>query len=191
MNKKWIPLLLGLILLATGGAIYNLFHSPKHPSPLSVGNPSENSAIEAMAKPIELILAKTYLCGLREEERKPADSQRLEQIFKDYQGWEIGDVEQGKLMLLKRENDIAPSCKENGYFGLNEDGILTLFNGLPREQQVIQTFYPINTARMEASLPKAEIEKLNQGIRIHDLAEFNSVLSTFGMFQEGYEQESH
>jgi forespore regulator of the sigma-K checkpoint len=141
-------------------------------------------AMPGKAKVTELVLAHSYLCGLREEEQKPIVDDSIEKVISSYAGWEIIGYQDGKLMLLKRENDIAPICKENGYFGLNEDDILTLFNGMPKEKQVIQTFYPINTARMEANLPKEEVDALRNGIRIRDLAEYNSVLSTFGSFQD-------
>jgi forespore regulator of the sigma-K checkpoint len=108
----------------------------------------------------------------------------FEKALSAYKGWEIIASEEGKLILLKRENDIAPSCKENGYFGLSQDGVLTLFNGVPGEKQVIQSFYQINRAKMEASLPAEEIALLQNGIRVRDLSEYNSVLSTYSEFQE-------
>jgi forespore regulator of the sigma-K checkpoint len=151
---------------------------------------AEEPAMEAMAKPYELVLSRTYLCGLKDEERKQLKGESLQQELSAYSGWEIISAEAGRLVLLKRENDIAPTCKANGYFGLSPDGVLTLFNGLPAEQDVIQTFYQINTKRMEASLPKEEIELLHRGIRVRDLAEYNSVLSTYGEFQAA-EPEEH
>lgn len=153
---------------------------------------SGQPAVPGKTSPMELVLARSYLCGLRDEERKPLAGESLEKTISNYVGWEIIGYEEGRLMLLKRENDIAPICKENGYFGLNEEDVLTLFNGMPKDKQVIQTFYPINTARMEASMAKEEIEALRKGIRIRDLAEYNSVLSTFGSFQEdGADHEGH
>lgn len=141
------------------------------------------TAVEAMARPHELVLARTYLCGVKDEERLQLADESMEKVLSSYKGWEIIASEQGKLILLKRENDIAPVCKANGYFGLSPDGVLTLFNGVPGEQKVIQTFYQINRAKMEAALPKKEIALLQGGIRVRDLAEYNSVLSTFSEFQ--------
>ncbi|NGQ94277.1 BofC protein [Brevibacillus sp. SYP-B805] len=144
---------------------------------------TDGQAVEAMAKPDELVLARTYLCGVKDEEHIRLTNEPLEQVLSKYKGWEIISSEQGKLILLKRENDIAPACKANGYFGLSADGVLTLFNGVPGEQKVIQTFYQIDTAKMEAALPKEEVELLKKGIRVRDLSEYNSVLSTFSEFQ--------
>ncbi len=151
-----------------------------------------HTAVEAMARPHELVLARTYLCGVKEEERLQLVDESIEKTLSTYTGWEIISSEQGKLILLKRENDIAPVCKANGYFGLSPDGVLTLFNGVPGEQKVIQSFYQINRAKMEATLPKEEITLLRDGIRVRDLSEYNSVLSTFSEFQtEETDSEGH
>jgi forespore regulator of the sigma-K checkpoint len=139
-------------------------------------------AVDAMGKQYELVLARTYLCGVKDEERMPLSRDHLAQALSNYRGWEVISGDADKLILHKRENDIAPACKANGYFGLSKDGVLTLFNGLPSEQNVVQTFYQINTAKMEASLSKEEVESLQKGIRVRDLAEYNSVLSTYGEF---------
>lgn len=143
---------------------------------------------QVWGKPYELVLARTYLCGVRDEEHKPVAGDRLAEMMAEYNGWEIISADSAKMILMKREHDIAPACKQNGHFGISADGILTLFNGLPSEQDVVQTFYRINTQKMEASLSKVEVEKLKQGIRVRDLAEYNSVLSTYGEFQLSIEE---
>lgn len=187
MKRKWMvyaswaaALLTGLIvgivmMLQPGG--------DKQNSLTRLFSPSSENAARVMGNTYNLVLTRTYLCGVRDEEYKPVTANRLADMMADYKGWEIVSADAHKLILLKREHDLSPACKENGYFGLNEDGMLTLFHGLPKEQEVVQTFYRINTAKMEASLSKEELENLKQGIRIHDLAEYNSVLSTYGEFQ--------
>lgn len=131
----------------------------------------------------ELVLARSYLCGVRDEEHKPIASNHLADAMADYKGWEIVAADPSKMILLKREQDISPECKENGHFGLSAEGILTLFHGVPANQEVVQAFYRIDTAKMEASLSREEVESLKRGIRVRDLAEYNSVLSTYGEFQ--------
>ncbi len=138
---------------------------------------------EVTGKPYELVLTRSYLCGVRDEERRPVGTGYLPQAMGEYKGWEIVTSDAAKMILMKREQDISPACKENGHFGLSADGMLTLFHGVPTEQDVIQTFYRINTEKMEANLPKEELENLKRGIRIRNLAEYNSILSTYGEFQ--------
>jgi len=148
-----------------------------------------DQVVEVAAHPFELVLARTYLCGMKDEERKPVSRDNLAHIMSEYNGWEIVSADEHRLILLKRENDISPSCKANGYFGLSSEGMLTLFHGLPAEQNVVQTFYQIDTTKMEASLPKEEVESLKKGIRVRDLAEYHSVLSTYEEFQDDTRNE--
>lgn len=143
---------------------------------------------EVLGKPYELVLARSYLCGVKDEEHKPVAVDRLAEMMVEYNGWEIVTADPTKMILMKRENDIAPACKDNGHFGISTDGMLTLFNGLPEEHHVVQTFYRMNTKKMEASLSREEVEKLKRGIRVRDLAEYNSVLSTYGEFQLSMEE---
>jgi forespore regulator of the sigma-K checkpoint len=148
-------------------------------------------AVEVIAHPVELILRRTYICGMKEEEKKQLTGSSLQQILARYAGWEIVSLEKEKLVLHKQVDDISPACKKNGYFGLTPEGILTLFYGLPKDNKVIQTFYQINTKRLEASLPPEEVALLKKGIRVRDLAEYNSILSTYGDFQYGSELKAH
>ncbi|MEJ8545710.1 BofC C-terminal domain-containing protein [Brevibacillus borstelensis] len=142
-------------------------------------------SVGAMSNGYQVVLAKTYLCGVKSEEVSQIPRNELAETLASHNGWEIVSAEPDKLILFKRENDIAPQCKANGHFGISKDGMLTLFNGLPEEAEVVQTFYRINTEKMEARLSKEQVESLKKGIRVRDLAEYNSVLSTFGEFQIG------
>lgn len=178
---SWAVLLIGAI---AGGTYWLADMVGEEGITASRAANSYQTAAEALTRPHELVLARTYLCGVKDEERISLTHESFEKALSAYKGWEIIASEEGKLILLKRENDIAPSCKENGYFGLSQDGVLTLFNGVPGEKQVIQSFYQINRAKMEASLPAEEIALLQNGIRVRDLSEYNSVLSTYSEFQE-------
>lgn len=190
--SAWTVLLVGVV---AGGSYYatktmDQTQIAEHPH-ATPAHYTVDQSMEAMAKNYEVVLVHSYLCGLKDEEQKPLPPESLAQVMTDYSGWEIVAADPARLILLKRENDIAPSCKANGYFGLSMDGVLTLFNGLPAEREVIQTFYQINTVRMEASLSKEEVELLRRGIRVRDLAEYNSVLSTYADFQAGAEAQGH
>ncbi|RAP28921.1 hypothetical protein C2W64_04507 [Brevibacillus laterosporus] len=146
-------------------------------------------SVPVFSMPRQVVLTRTYVCGVTGEEKKEVRENTLDQILKPYAGWELVSVQPDHIVLHKEENDLAPICKENGYFGLSPDGFLTFFDGLPDYQKVIQTFYQINTDSMKASLSKEEIGHLYKGIRVRDLAEYNSILSTFSEFQR--QIESH
>ena len=193
MKKKWMVYCSWLIALVTGVVIGIALMAQPLAERTSAWKlvPYEHFSEETthpVGSPFSLVLTRSYLCGVRHEEHKPVAVERLADAMSAYKGWEIVSGDASKLILLKREHDISPACKENGYFGLSEDGLLTLFHGLPQEQEVIQTFYQINTAKMEASMSQNELENLKRGIRVRDLAEYHSVLSTYGEFQLGEDE---
>lgn len=184
MKRLWL-MIVGASLLVTMLGISALqFTQNTGRTPVSDGSINPDS-IPVLAKSIDLVLQRSYMCGQQDEEHKKLESDSIEDLLAEYSGWEIISIGPDKVVLHQQVNDLSPLCKENGYFGLTEDGTLTLFNGLPAEQKVIQTFYRIDTERMEASIPAAEIDLLRSGIRVGNLAEFNSILSTYGEFQAG------
>lgn len=79
---------------------------------------------------------------------------------------------------------ISPAAAEkvDVYFGVDRDGQLVLFDGPPREERTIRTFFQLDIERMESSLPRSYVEQLKKGIRVADADEFNSVLSTLADF---------
>jgi forespore regulator of the sigma-K checkpoint len=187
MRRHWLLYMSWTAVLAVGlaGGIWmgEIIRGGQNGSGFSWLAAEAGGSLDAAGKPYQLVLARTYLCGVKDEEIKQVPRDQLAQALVTYSGWEIIASDPAKLILLKREHDLAPSCKANGYFGLSPDGMLTLFNGLPAEQQVVQTFYRIDTAKMETRLSKDELESLKRGIRVRDLAEYNSVLSTYSEFQ--------
>lgn len=79
------------------------------------------------------------------------------------------------------ENDMA-SILDNelvAFFGIDEGGNLSLYEGHPDENQVLRSFFQIDIEYLESSLPQETVEQLYRGIRVTDYAEYNSVLSTF------------
>jgi forespore regulator of the sigma-K checkpoint len=73
------------------------------------------------------------------------------------------------------------------YIGLDADGNLALFDGKPDRSKpdrnkVLQTFFQIDIEYLESSLPKQSVDRLYEGIRIHNYAQYNEVLSTFAGF---------
>lgn len=134
---------------------------------------------------VNLTLQKTYVCGTEAEEKVTKMVPSLDQIYLDYQDWELVSQQDNHFVFKKWVHDLAPICREKGYFGLTEDGILTLFEGPPTEERVIQTFFHIDTNKLESTLPQNDLALLKKGIRIHDLAEYNSILSTYGEYADG------
>lgn len=75
-----------------------------------------------------------------------------------------------------------PMLQMNTYFGIDDQGQLNLYEGLPAQQRLIRSFFQLDIEYLESSLPPALIEHLRQGILVTDYEEYASVLSTFSEF---------
>ncbi|WP_205628695.1 BofC C-terminal domain-containing protein, partial [Acinetobacter baumannii] len=75
-----------------------------------------------------------------------------DELLTRYKDWTLVSRHRNVYTFEKKLNDLSPYCKENAYFGLSENGELTLFDGLPDKGKVIQTFFQLNTKKLESSL---------------------------------------
>lgn len=75
-------------------------------------------------------------------------------------------------------SEVIPEWRE-GYIGIDSNGNLSLFDGPPKQEKVIRTFFQLDVETMESALPSEVLNQLQAGIRIQDVDEYNSVLSTF------------
>ncbi|MNN87817.1 hypothetical protein D3C81_2054220 [compost metagenome] len=77
---------------------------------------------------------------------------------------------------------MSETCRQEGYIGIDKNGNLSLFEGPPKNEKVIKTFFQLDVETMESALPNEVLKQLKQGIRVQDASEYNSVLSTFSDF---------
>lgn len=127
-------------------------------------------------------LIKKYACG---EESSVLGTMRPEEVmglYRDHPEWQGSMDTQGDVWFEQRIDELSEICRRNGYFGIDEQGNLSLFDGPPDKEKVLKTFFQLDVETMESSLPPDVLLHLNQGIRIQDLDEYNSVLSTFSEF---------
>lgn len=125
---------------------------------------------------------KLYVCGEELQQlgvRTPAE---IDRYLRDHPTLSIAVDEQGIVTLTDQVDDLSAKCKENAYFGLDKNGNLSLFDDLPEKDHVLRTFFQLNIEHLKSSLPREMVDQLYHGIRITDLAEYNSVLSTFSDF---------
>ncbi|MEC0166771.1 BofC C-terminal domain-containing protein [Paenibacillus graminis] len=125
-------------------------------------------------------LKTTYISG-EEIVTLPGDKSlvQLKQVIAahpDWNGWISAD---GDLWLEHMVNDLSPLIKKDAFIGVDEHGNLTLFKGPPAEEKVLKTFFQMDMGSMKSSLPDDILEQLHEGIRVQDVEEYNSVLSTF------------
>lgn len=123
---------------------------------------------------------RAYICG---EEVQWIGSMSSADILSYHQAHpalivSLGDG--GSVYFTEHIPDLSPQCKTNAYFGLDASGNLSLFEGLPGESgsNVIRTFFQLNIQHLESSLPRETVKQLYSGIRVRDLEDYNSVLST-------------
>lgn len=145
----------------------------------------QEEAIDVLSKqPIRLVLKTHYICGMQTEIKEFNNVKEMDQWVRSQPtGWGL-ESKSDEEVIMRREvlTDLSPLCKNEGYFGLSTEGVLTLFQGPPGDNKVIQTFFRIDTGRLESKIPDEEIGSLRRGIRIHTVDEYWSVLSTYGEF---------
>jgi forespore regulator of the sigma-K checkpoint len=134
-------------------------------------------AAEVRTEPlkVEVILKREYLDGEISEEKVIEHIWSMENFWVKYEQWELVDTNDRGLVFKKKLDDISPLLKANGYFGITEDGTLTIFNGKPYQSNIIQSFFQINIDKLES---RKQIE-LKKGIPIKTKDRYVQVLETF------------
>jgi forespore regulator of the sigma-K checkpoint len=129
-------------------------------------------------------LKKNYVCGEETELLGTWTPSAILQYAKKHHEVELMLDEKGNVLFLEVVADLSPQCKENAFFGIDSYGNLNLYNGTPGTDNVIRTFFQLDVEQLKSSLPEANWKQLVAGIRISDVNEFNSVLSTFSDYRD-------
>lgn len=151
----------------------------------------ETVSREAVSRTVHL--KTVYVAGEEVQtlpgERTPA---QLKELIARHAGWSGWLSREGDLWLEQTVNDLSPLTKREAYFGVDEQGNLTLFMGPPASEKVMKTFFQLDMGSMKSSLPEGIWDQLHQGIRVQDMEEYNSVLSTFSDYaRDSAEQVMH
>ncbi|MBS2969854.1 BofC C-terminal domain-containing protein [Metabacillus sp. KIGAM252] len=139
----------------------------------------QRTADEANGKSITLFLERDYLDGEVSVEIKREPYYSQSHVLARYPGWRLVEKSEKRIVLRKSMNDISPFMKANGYFGLNNEGILSIFDGKPNEEgKVIQSFFQIDVGKLET---KRHME-LENGIRVASRKKYLHVIETFKQY---------
>jgi forespore regulator of the sigma-K checkpoint len=103
----------------------------------------------------------------------------LKKIIREHPAWSGSISHEGDLWLEQKVNDLSALTKKEAYIGVDAFGNLTLFQGLPVQEKVMKTFFQMDMDSLKSSLPEKVWKELHDGIRVQDIEEYNSVLSTF------------
>ncbi|OGX68264.1 MAG: hypothetical protein A2189_00090 [Paenibacillus sp. RIFOXYA1_FULL_44_5] len=121
----------------------------------------------------------TYVCGKSIVALGKMKAAQIIHLHEQNPKWFVGINQDESIYFVEQITDLSPECKKNAYFSVDKQGNLSLFDGLPAADKVIQTFFQLDLEKVVSSLPKGTLDQLYAGIHVNDLTEYNSVLSTF------------
>ncbi|QHT62047.1 regulator [Paenibacillus lycopersici] len=154
--------------------------APAQTQPPEDGSRSVIATLSDMRAKITVKIRRVYICGSESETIGVLSSSETIRMMKQHPEWTALLDEQGAVVMEQRIDDLSESCKRSAYFGIDKLGRLSLFDGEPKKEKVMRTFFQLDVNYMESSLPKDRIDELVKGIRVTDKDAFNSVLSSFG-----------
>jgi forespore regulator of the sigma-K checkpoint len=182
-KRRWLSL--GVWVLALGGLVWYAASESHNPEPAVAtlaGAPKETESAVNAGKASETILHTLYVCGEEFNSLGVLSPEDIRKTAKEHPNWEYVGVIDNKATFEVHVDDLSSECKLNSYIGIDALGNLTLYDGPPREERAVKTFYQLDVEHLESSLPGEVVEDLKRGIRIRDISEYNSVLSTFSDF---------
>lgn len=124
---------------------------------------------------VRVILERVYLDGEVSQEETMEMVYSLQEFWDKYKNWELVEMDGNKVVFRNHIDDISPLLKANGYFGITDEGMLTIFNGKPTESQIIQSFFQLDMDKLETK----KHEELKQGIRVKNKEHYTKVLKIF------------
>lgn len=124
---------------------------------------------------LKVVLERIYLDGEMSEEVIEESVTSIADFWAKYDQWQLASSTESKLVFQKQVNDISPLLKSNGYFGITDQGVLSIFNGRPDQSRIIQSFFQIDIKKLESH----KQEELLQGIPIKTKDRYMEVLETF------------
>ena len=150
-----------------------------------VAERTEQSLQEVAASGLsrQAYLKRNYVCGEETELLGTMTPSAILQYAKQHHEVELALDKDGNALFVVAVADLSPQCKENAFFGIDSYGNLNLYKGTPGADNVIRTFFQLDVEQLKSSLPEDTWKQLIAGIRVSDVNEFNSVLSTFSDYR--------
>lgn len=124
---------------------------------------------------VEVVLKKKYIDGFEEQKIKQETIWSMRDFWSMYDDWKVIDQSEERMVLLKNMDELSPIVREYGYFGLDEDNILTIFKGKPEKEEAIQSFFQVDVGKLESF----HYKQLREGIKVRSKGEFKKVIQTY------------
>ncbi|WP_066063860.1 intercompartmental signaling factor BofC [Neobacillus soli] len=149
------------------------------PEMMKSGSAAQPDSHQTQAKKepryLTVVLEKYYLDGEISQEVVQEKCWSMENFWAKYDQWQLIDSDESTMVFRKQVNDISPLLKANGFFGISDNGVLTIFNGRPGQSRIIQSFFQLDIMKLESK----KQEELIQGIPIKSKDHYVEVLETF------------
>lgn len=145
--------------------------------------PSISEFLNKRSADVPVTLRRVFVCGEENKRLGHIAPKKVIQMLSDHPEWGASlESDYETILIVHHIEDLSEYCKMHAYFGIDKNSNFSLFDGVPQEEKVMRTFFQLNIHYMESSLPRHQLEQLNKGIRVNDIDEYNSVLSTFSDF---------
>jgi len=106
----------------------------------------------------------------------------MDALTKQHPNWGQSVQFEETLKFCEYVPDLSADCVTNPYIGIDDTGHLTLFDGLPHDENAVHSFFQLQMELLESVMPAEAIQQLRVGLRVRDLDEYNSILSTYAEF---------
>ncbi|WP_240620143.1 BofC C-terminal domain-containing protein [Peribacillus acanthi] len=170
-------LFLSILLFAISTTLGEESFAKEAKQKLVKNNTAELQEVMIPSKPLKrkIVLLREYLDGDVSEETVMVEILAMEDLWAQYRDWQLVDQNNNRMIFKKKMDDISPLLKANGYFGITEDGTLSIFNGRPDSADIIHSFFQIDVEKLEG----LKYEELKHGIRILDKHQYVQVLEAY------------
>ncbi|MHA0858378.1 BofC C-terminal domain-containing protein [Paenibacillus sp. CMAA1364] len=135
-----------------------------------------------------VVIRTNYICGNEVKVMGDMNKDEILKLMKEHPTWTIQFGVNEEVSLVESIEDLSPLCKQKAYISVDVNGHLSLYEGPPKEEKVLKTFFQLDINSMESALPDGVLDQLIEGIRIQDMDEYNSVISTFSDYAQSYSE---
>jgi forespore regulator of the sigma-K checkpoint len=166
-----------MVMLLIGAFYFTFFYTEEKQAAdgSSLEMLNETPAEVASAHTVTVILERVYLDGEVSEEIVQETIWSMEDFWAAYEDWQLMDMTEEQIVFQKQMDDISPLLKTNGYFGISDNGVLSIFNGKPGQAEIIQSFFQIDVEKLESK----RHDDLVKGIPIKSKQEYEEVLEQY------------
>ncbi|ARK29204.1 intercompartmental signaling factor BofC [Halalkalibacter krulwichiae] len=176
IQRSMFTLFVSVFFVVTGSLIWN---TTVIEGKLNTNSEEQEAMPAVNPHTIDVILERVYLDGEMSQERIKETIWSIEDFWAFYDDWVLIDQNENEMIFRKEINDISPLLKMNGYFGITEDGTLSIYEGEPNKDKIIQSFFQLDTTKLKS---KQRME-LVRGIPVQDLKHYEEVLQVFAEYK--------